>query len=447
MAKHVLTEREVRTATPPKGKTETTLYDGEGLTMRVRIGADGKPLRAWQFWYARGGRRTRIGLGAYPEVGLSAAREKADRYRELIRAGITPAAALPATEAGRPLVPRTVDDLAERWAADYLAVHHKDKGLAAKAAYDRHVSAEIGKTRLTDVRKLHVQHVTAPLARDGRGRTAKGILALLRQMFSWAIENDFAALDPTAGIKKAKLAPADRPRERHLSAPEIVDLAARLRASRRAGPEGRERSIPVLALPTQAAVWVMLGTLARVGELSAARWDAIDEEARTWLIPAEDSKNAKAHLVHLSEFALRHLRHLRQYAAGSPFVLPDRDGEGSLDPKTITKQLTDRQKPAAARPLRGRSSDASALLLPGGQFTSHDLRRSGATLMRSLGVDVAIVEKCLNHTEENALVRVYQRSEMLPERRAAFDLLGAKLDELVPAAATAHLVVTKGGAK
>ena len=65
--------------------------------------------------------------------------------------------------------------------------------------------------------------------------------------------------------------------------------------------------------------------------------------------------------------------------------------------------------------------------------------------MRSLGVDVAIVEKCLDHTEENALVRVYQRSEMLPERRTAFDVLGAKLDELVPAAATAHLVVARKG--
>ena len=446
MAKHVLTERAVRSARPPAGAGETTLYDGDGLTLRCRVGAKTKVLKAWQFWYVRDKARTRIGLGAYPEVSLSAAREKAERYRELLRAGITPSAALPEVDAGRPLVPRTVDELAERWEVEYLAVHRKDKGAAAKAAHARHVAAAIGKTRLVDVRKLHIQHIVQPLARSGRGRTAKSVLAQLRQMFSWGIRNDCAATDPTAGLVKADLAPADQPRERHLSPDEIRELAERLRAARRAGPAGRTRSIPVLGLPTQAACWVMLATLARVGELSAARWEHIDEAARTWTIPGDISKNGKPHLIHLSDFALRHLRHLRQYAAGSAFVLPDRDGQGPLDPKTITKQLTDRQRPAPARPLRGRSAQASALLLPRGPFTSHDLRRTGATLMRAAGVDVEIVELCLNHVEESRLVRTYQRAEMLPERKTAFERLGDRLDELVPAAATAHLFVTKDGA-
>lgn len=445
MAKHTLTERKVRGAQPPDGTTETTLYDGDGLVLRVRLGAAGRRLRAWQFWYARDGRRQRIGLGAWPEVSMAEARDKAQRYRELLRAGITPTAALPATEAGQPLVPRTVGELAARWAADYLTQQHKDGGAAIMAAYRRHVAPALDRTRLVDVRKLHVLHVVQPLARAGRGRTAVGVLALLRQMFTWAIRNDYAAVDPTAGLAKADFGPGAAPRERHLSPDEIVELARRLPAQRRAGPAGRERDVPVLPLPHQAAVWVMLATMARVGELSRARWEHIDWRAGTWLIPAEHAKNAQAHVVHLSAFAVRHLRHLQQHAAGAAYVLPARTGKTHLDVKALTKSLGDRQQRDPARPRRGRSSQRAALLLPGGPFTAHDLRRTGATLMQAAGVDTAIIERCLNHVEPNRMVRTYQRADMMPERRAAFARLGARLDELVPAAATAHLAV-KGSA-
>ena len=138
------------------------------------------------------------------------------------------------------------NNLSERWAADYLALHHKDKGEAQKAAYKRHIAASIGKTRLPDVRKLHVLHVVQPLATAGKARTAQHTLSLLRQMFQWAIRNDFTATDPTAGLVKKDFGRASDSRDRHLSPAELRELAKRLQAARLAGPKGRERSIPVL---------------------------------------------------------------------------------------------------------------------------------------------------------------------------------------------------------
>src|SRR5690606_41617592 len=108
MAKHTLRKSEIEERRPPDGTKEPTLYDGDGLVLRVRLGAAGRVLRVWQFWYARDGRRQRIGLGAWPAVSLTEARDKAQRYRELLRAGITPTAAPAAPEAGQPVVPRTV---------------------------------------------------------------------------------------------------------------------------------------------------------------------------------------------------------------------------------------------------------------------------------------------------------------------------------------------------
>lgn len=50
-----------------------------------------------------------------------------------------------------------------------------------------------------------------------------------------------------------------------------------------------------------------------------------------------------------------------------------------------------------------------ALFLSGGDWTPHDLRRTGATLLQSLGVTLEIIERVLNHTEPNKLRLTYQR--------------------------------------
>lgn len=84
MAKELLSDARVCTARVPPGRVETTLYDGGGLVLRVRNGADpSRPLRAWQFWYMTGGNRHRISLGPYPNVSLTAARAKAAQYAAL----------------------------------------------------------------------------------------------------------------------------------------------------------------------------------------------------------------------------------------------------------------------------------------------------------------------------------------------------------------------------
>lgn len=436
MAKHTITEKTVKTSKVPDGATETTLYDGEGLVLRLRLGATGVR-RTWQYWYTTAGKRNRIGLGSWPDISLTAARGKADQLRELIAAGITPTSQPKTEGAAQPLVPKTLNDLEERFARDYLAHQHKDKGEAARAAYRRHIAPAIGTTRLLDIKKLHVLHILQPLVTAGKGRTAKGILALLRQMFGWAVRSDFMLADPAAGLRKQDFGPASESRDRFLTEAEIVDLAQRLRAFNLAGPVGRERSIPILPLTTQCAVWIMLGTACRVGELSNARWSAI--QGNVWTIPATDSKNGKAHQIHLSQFVQRFLGHLKVLARGSEWLLPGaEEGKQPIGPKVITKQLGDRQQESDTL-RKGRSKHASALLLSGGPFTSHDLRRTAATLMRANGVELKIIEKCLNHVEQNKLVETYQRADLLPEREAAFELLGAVLEKLVPPEMTAHL--------
>jgi hypothetical protein len=51
--------------------------------------------------------------------------------------------------------------------------------------------------------------------------------------------------------------------------------------------------------------------------------------------------------------------------------------------------------------------------------------------MNSLGVLPEVAERCLNHTEENKVKRIYQRYGYEKEMKDAWELLGKKLSELL----------------
>ena len=173
----------------------------------------------------------------------------------------------------------------------------------------------------------------------------------------------------------------------------------------------------------------MLSTAARVGEVIQARWEHIDFDANTWTVPASNAKNAKAHVVNLSSFARRQFEELRSLHYWSDWVMPSTKKDGHhVCLKSITKQVKDRQTDA---PLSGRSKAVSALILSGGTWTPHDLRRTAATMMRNLGTSSDVIEKCLNHTEQSKLVKAYQQADLSGEMRTAWLRLGERLDEVL----------------
>ncbi|TFW00652.1 site-specific integrase, partial [Oxalobacteraceae bacterium OM1] len=135
--------------------------------------------------------------------------------------------------------------------------------------------------------------------------------------------------------------------------------------------------------------------------------------------------------IHLSPFAQVQFRRLAALRSHPAWMLPNRAGDGPIDTKAIAKQVHDRQRTA---PLRNRSKKTATLMLPGGAWTPHDLRRTGATLMGNLGVAPYVIERCLNHVEPNKLVRTYQHQQLVDEQRAAWTLLGDRLAALTAAA-------------
>jgi integrase len=77
--------------------------------------------------------------------------------------------------------------------------------------------------------------------------------------------------------------------------------------------------------------------------------------------------------------------------------------------------------------MSGRSKQTDSLALAGGQWRPHDLRRTGATLMAELGVLPDVIERCLNHTEQTKVKRIYQRPQYEAPMREAWQRLGDRL--------------------
>lgn len=338
----------------------------------------------------------------------------AERDAELARVAAEKAA-LEAAQA-RQAARKTVQDLFEHWAKVDL-INRKDGGAEVRRMFEKDVLPFLGRMAVEDVRKGHITEVTDALLARGVNRMAKMIFSLMRQMFRFAVDRDLIDHDPTASIRKAKIGGKDTERDRVLSEEEIRTLAKLI-------PEAG------LLASTEAAIWIALSTCCRVGELMNARWENLNLQTGTWLIPAEDSKNGKAHTVTLSSFSIRQFERIKSITYGSDWCYPNAKNTGPVCSKTVTKQLGDRQRKTDQSFMSNRSAKVHALLLKGGKWTPHDLRRTGATLMTSLGVLPEVAERCLNHTEENKIKRIYQRHSYTKEMSEAWHLLGEHLDAL-----------------
>ncbi len=416
MAENRLTERHLRSAVPLEN-VEGYLPDGGGLTARVmpaRPGVDKKIVFQYRFKIA--GKSDTFHCGTYPQTSLADARAQRNDARRLVNAGINPGAQkqlerkkLVEAEQAE-MREQTVEQMFETWARFYLAKHRKDGGAMVRQFIESDVIPQIGKMRAKDVTKRHlVTLVIEPILMRASNRKANAVLSLLKQMFGDGAARGTIDADPTQGLTRAQAGGEEKARTRNLTEAEISELAVALTATR----------IPERII---AMIWLLLATGARADEMTGAPWAEFDLDARIWNLPANRNKSKRDHVIHVSEFAYGWLEKLSKKKEGK-FLFAGRKADSALSEKWISKCVKDRQR---ATPLKNRSSQTSALILEGGTWTPHDLRRTLASRMGDLKVAPHVIEKCLNHSL-GGILAVYQHQEYLSERKAAFDAWGARL--------------------
>lgn len=265
-----------------------------------------------------------------------------------------------------------------------------------QAMLNKHVLPAIGHMRVEDVRRRDVIDLLDKLVAAGSPIQANRVLALVRKMFNVGIGRDLVEFNPCQAVQRPG---KERPKDRVLSDDEIKTLLSTVTECE-------------MWTPTQPALLFLLVTAQRPGEVVSAEWSDMDLEAGWWTIPSEKAKNRLSHRVPLSAQAMQVLELAKAHDLGHGAVFPSRRNGGVMVFSVLSTALR------RSRPVIGIA-----------HFTAHDLRRTAASHMTSLGVSRLVVSKVLNHVE-SGVTAVYDRHSYDREKIVALELWGGRVAEL-----------------
>lgn len=342
------------------------------------------------------------------------------------------------------------DTMFNEWLA--AGVKRKDDNDELRRSFGKDVLPAVGDRPVKNITWTDLDALLRAIVARGRNRMAVRVYRDLVQVFAWGekrqpwrallIEQNPAALlnIETIVSKDYKL---DDTRKRRLSPAELRELRnifARM-SSAHENAENKRSTARGLQQTSQIALWLCLSTMCRIGELLQARWEDVDLEAGVWRIPEANTKQTNAtqddHIVFLSPFALRQFESLRGITGQNSWCFPARTvdaGDAHINLKTVSKQVGDRQTRFKQRtkPLKNRTNDDTLVLSKGtaDEWTPHDLRRTGATMMQKAGVNPDVIDRCLNHVlQGGSKTRLpYLQHDYAPEKRAAWEVLGREIE-------------------
>lgn len=350
--------------------------------------------KSWAVRYRHNGTTRKFTIGSYPAVDLKTARELGAKALRAVAEGRDPGHEKAQARASQP-------DSIETVAAQFIE-RHCQRVNRPKTAREterllrRNVLPRWRGRSVASIARRDVLDVLDRVVDAGAPIEANRVLAATRKMFAWAVARDIIVTSPCAGVKPPS---PERSRDRVLSDDEL--RLVWLAADKIGWPFGP--LVQLLALTGQ-----------RREEVGQMRWSEIDLEKRLWTLPPTRTKNNQPHEVALSAPAVAILKSVPRLA-DSDLVFTT-NGATSVSGYSKAKRGID------------------ALLPPNTpHWTFHDLRRTCASGMARLGVNLPVIEKVLNHASGSfaGIVGVYQRHSFADEKRHALEAWGNFVAALV----------------
>jgi integrase len=399
-----LTVKTIENAKPAAARRE--IPDGEVLGLYLQIFPSGTA--SWCFRYRFGGLTRKFTIGASPEIGLREARDLARKAHVQVANGIDPGAVKRASK----IVERTpVDhDLVEKVVADFLTRHVKTLAPSTFREVTRIMKKDVlpawrGR-RLSEIKKPDVHVLLDSIVDRGAVKQASRTLSWLKGLASFAVQRGLIEASPFAGIKPP--GGKETSRDRILADGELKALW---------------EAADAMAPPYSAFVQLLILTGQRRSEVAGMAWREIDLAAKMWVLPAVRAKNGVEHQIPLSDLAIEILTALPRID-GSDFVLTI-SGQNAMRSYSAIKRRLDSLMPPDTRP-----------------WVFHDARRTVATGLSRLGVNLPVIEKLLNHVSGSfaGIVGVYQRHSFADEKCAAMAAWGRHVEAIVTGEAADNVV-------
>ena len=391
--------------TKPTDKT-IRLSDGDGLYLLV------KPNNAkwWRLDYSIAGKRKTLSVGVYPDVGLSAARERANTARTLVAEGIDPSAVRKgkkeAEQADKVASKRIEEGLPPVDSFGEVAFEWLDKKKASwqESNYNK-INNRLKNDILPWLSSVPIVSIKAPdilailrrIEERGAVNTAHQVRTTIGQILRYGVATgrlEYVVTDNLRGALTTYV-------ETHY--PAITDpkqLGDFLRAA-----EGYTGWLVV-----KSAIILTVQIFLRQGELRQSKWSYIDFDTGTWNLPAEDMKMKQPHIVPLSRQSLNILTKLKEITGESEYLFPNARGNGCMSENTVSM----------AYRAMGYTRD---------QVTPHGFRATARTLLDEvLGYRIEWIEQQLAHAVKDVHGRAYNRTAHLPHRKEMMQTWADYLD-------------------
>ncbi len=335
-----LTALEVKRLTNPGGHRNILFAVGGVPGLHLQITPNGG--RSWVLRAKVGTMRRDIGLGGFPGVTLSQARDKAREARAKIEGGIDPVEERKAAKAALVAAQRrglTFADAVDRCLAGKLDAFknpkHRQQWENTLATY---ASPELGKMLVQDITTQDVLRALQPIWAD-KTETAKRVRGRIEAVLSWATVAGHRTGDNPArwagNLKELLPAPSKVATEGNHPALALDD-APRWFAALQTREGFGARALEFLSL-----------TATRSQEVRGARWDEIDLDKALWVIPGTRIKMGKEHRIPLSARAVALLEVLPKLD-DNPLVFPAARG-GQLSDMTLSATMKNRSRAPPCR--------------------------------------------------------------------------------------------------
>ena len=385
-----LTDAGIRALKPKAARYMVS--DGRGLSLDVLPSG----IMSWLYRYRLNGRYEKVILGRYPDLPLRGARAKRDELAARVAKGDSPALEAKRKRTGMSSDP-TVREFGDLFYKEQVLRNWKDPR-HIRRYLDNEIFPTFGHKPLKGVNALDVQALVYRKRDNGRIAAAIQLRRVIKQMFDYALERQMVTLNPAAMVATRYVGKA-RKRSRVLTPGEIRLYLRTIYQSN-------------MRRQFKLALHIILLTLSRKSELLLARWKDVNFDAGEWLIPDENAKNGKPHIVYLSTQVAAMFRELQALAGESELVMP---GRGSR-----TRPFA---KNALNKALEGLTFDMDPL-------TIHDLRRTGATQLTEHGFNKDVIEKALSH-EREGIRAVYILAEYAEQRKKMLQWWADYVDDIV----------------
>lgn len=389
-----LTETQAKNAKPRERAYK--LADSEGLFLLVQPNGT----KLWRMKYRFAGKEKLLSFGAYPALGIAAARDKRKAAKALLAEGKDP------MKAKGEVISENGDTfymVAKRW--------HENRQSALNPAHAERVWSRMERDVFPSLGQRLIHEITAPEVLEMiRKIEIRGALDISRrakqgvgQVFQFAIACGLASSDPTAHLSGA-LKP--RPRVKHMSRLPLDEVPAFLEKLRAYQEEGDRRS----AITRDAVLFALL-TWVRTKELRLAvksEFENLDGTDPVWRIPAARMKMGREHLVPLSAQAALIARKMVSTATGD-HLFPGTHPDKPLSENTMIYALY-RLGYHSRQTIHGFRGLAST-------WANEQLVEFGKPAMWIRKYHEDWVEMQLAHSEKNDVRGAYNAAEYLAPRR------------------------------